>query len=108
MFHAGLVFPSSLFLLQLLTVPLTDLRPESAARDVAELPVRAGLKGPLAEREEEGLVGVDVYPDEPGGPERTEPLVEGLSVAPRFWGPMVVGKTDGSRVLATLLKALMH
>jgi hypothetical protein len=55
MFHAGLVTPSSVFLLQLLTPPGGDLGTPADVFDVLDPPVNVGLRARSAGGRESGL-----------------------------------------------------
>jgi len=119
MFHAGLVTPSSVFLLQLLTPPGGDLGTPAEVLDVLDPPVNVGLRARSAGGRESGLnvleplavlfeLGPLLRP-KPGDIKDPCPVTDGLCgpPAPRL-GPIVVGKLDGLTVLATRLKALRH
>lgn len=104
MFHAGFVFPSSPFWLQLLTGPVGDFSP-SAALDVVEPPVLAGVIGRAEGVDDEDFAEVtygDIAPLREGAP-----VLVGLS-APALLGPIVVGNLPGFVALATRLNALRH
>lgn len=125
MFQAGLVTPSSVFLLQLLTPPGGDLGAPAEVLDVLEPPVKEGLRARSAGGRERGLNVLEplavlfelgpLFRPKPGDINApvvdcaADPVAEGLSgpPAPRF-GPIVVGKLVGLTALAMRLKALRH
>jgi hypothetical protein len=123
MFHAGAVTPSSVFLLQLLTLPGGDLGCPLEVYDVLEPPVRDGLSACAGGRAS-GLNVVEPLPvlavlgpllrPNPGdaSPEFEKPppppVVEGLSTVPLRFGPILVGILEGFTACATRLKAVMH
>ena len=124
MFHAGAVTPSSIFLLQLLTLPGGDLGRPFDVLEEFDPPVSVGLRARSADGRASGLnvfeplvllvvLGPLLRP-KPGDASEppfayAPPVVDGLRgpPAPRL-GPIVVGKLEGLTELATLLKAPRH
>lgn len=116
MFQAGIVAPSSVFLLQLLTVPEVDLVSFPLVEEVGLVSDNLdGVQRPVAcdvccENVELASLTLLAPRARPyGGPEAENPPVLCGVTTPAFdFSPMVLGKRLGSTEWALLLKAAMH